>query len=573
MRATPIKSYTGPAPQVAPEANEHVSVPSTAVNRRADLLNIGIVVAVFLAIVLLVPPIRNFPMDDDWAYAASVKDLLAGNFHISSWAQAIALGHIGLAALLSYFLGFSFTTLTISNLVVSLLGLIFFYLLLRQLAINPAYALFGVAVLGFNPMYAYLSYTFMTDVSFLAASVAALLCFMVAFKAPVVRESWLWWGSVAIALAYLDRQFGALIPLAVLIYMWVVREWTWRRALAVMFIPVVSGASYAIWELLQPTPVVAALLDQMRAFAFQNPGQAMVLRVFDLVYTIAIPGLCLLPLLFVRGRARNFLFVFCLVAALQIYVLRATGTVLPVMGNVVDHTGFFTTYQALWPEWVWAVLALAGTLTLCLVVGSLVRGIQWGTLKSVLRRDAVSDGKVARDPAQIAYILLVLLVPATALLPPFLFDRYFLPLFPLLMIAVLRYLQQHASPSPAWWRWALLVPIALFSMLGIRDLYEFYTLRWNRAEALVASKGLERHNVDAGYEWVGWYLFDEGERVIRQTGDYTHLEMPAEAALDPVYRFNTVPIEGYEQVDTLPYRYWLAGGQERHLLLLKRKGD
>ncbi|HEX8228109.1 MAG TPA: glycosyltransferase family 39 protein [Chloroflexia bacterium] len=458
----------------APAAPAVVAATGT---RRRDLLNIGLMGAVFIVMVLLVPPVRDFPMDDDWVYAQSVRGLLDGNFQLSTWSQAIALGHITWAALFAYFLGFSFTTLSLANLSVSLFGLVLFYLLLRQLNINPNYALFGVAALGFNPMYVYLSYSFMTDISFIAFMLAALLCFVIAFKVPQVREGWLWWGSVVCALAYLNRQFGALIPVAVLLYMWLAREWRWRRMLAVTLIPVVVAVGYAAWVRTQPPQLVEMSVEQMRAFAFQNPGSAMLLRAFDIVYTIAIPGLCLLPLLFLRGRTRYSLFAFCLLAALQVYVLRVTGTVLPVMGNVVDHTGFFTTYQALWPEWVWAALAITGSLTLCLLTGSIVTGIRLDAIRGALRGTPPGGSPVARDPAHIAYLLLVLLVPVTLFLPTVLFDRYFLPMFPLLTIAVLRYLQQHVSASPSWWRWALLVPMSLFSMLGIRDLYEFYDLR------------------------------------------------------------------------------------------------
>ncbi|HVF98480.1 MAG TPA: hypothetical protein VND68_01470, partial [Chloroflexia bacterium] len=119
--------------------------------RSVDLLNLGLIGAAFLLAVLLVPPVRDFPMDDDWVYAGSVQDLLRGDFQVGQWAQAIALGHEAWAASLAYFLGFSFTTLSIANLAMGLAGLALFYVLLRQLGIKPNYALFGVAALGLNP--------------------------------------------------------------------------------------------------------------------------------------------------------------------------------------------------------------------------------------------------------------------------------------------------------------------------------------------------------------------------------------------------------------------------------------
>jgi hypothetical protein len=160
------------------------------------------------------------------------------------------------------------------------------------------------------------------------------------------------------------------------------------------------------------------------------------------------------------------------------------------------------------------------------------------------------------------------LVPVTFVLPYSLFDRYLLPMLPPVILVALRILQR-ASPSPAWWRWAALVPIALFSVGGMHDVSALSELRWYRAETLAAS-GIAHRNINAGFEWIGWHLYEEGEKLVREKALGTVSDMPGMVVLDPVYLFSEVPQTGYEQIDETTYRSWLGGWAERHILLLKR---
>src|SRR5438094_117989 len=164
-----------PTPPVAPTSPEPLAGPTTPgrfvrpeLLRKADLRNLALLLLGFVCLFVVLPAARIYPVDDDWIYFQSVRELLNWAYKPHDWTQPIALGHLAWGALFSAVFGESFTTLTTSNLVMSALCLLVFYLLLRQVSVSPQGALLGVAVLGLNPIYVYLSYSFMTDITFLA---------------------------------------------------------------------------------------------------------------------------------------------------------------------------------------------------------------------------------------------------------------------------------------------------------------------------------------------------------------------------------------------------------------------
>src|SRR5205823_13027248 len=148
-------------------------------------------------------------------------------------------------------------------LAMSAAAILLFYLLLRHLAVAPAYALFGAALLGLNPIFVYLSYSFMTDVTFLAFVLAGCLCFVRAMQG--YGNVWLWYAGAATALAYLTRQFGILLVPVALGYMVWSRKWSWRGALSIAAVPAAVAVLYMLWERTQPVPLAELDLQRVEA--------------------------------------------------------------------------------------------------------------------------------------------------------------------------------------------------------------------------------------------------------------------------------------------------------------------
>ena len=128
--------------------------------------------------IILVNPLGDFPLNDDWAYARSVKDFLdTGNFQLPGWAVANLLPQVFLGVIFCLPFGFSFTALRFSTLTMGLVGVIATYLLLKEISYNQKIALLGALLIAFDPIYFGLSNTFMTDVPHYAVSVISLYLF------------------------------------------------------------------------------------------------------------------------------------------------------------------------------------------------------------------------------------------------------------------------------------------------------------------------------------------------------------------------------------------------------------
>ncbi|HKP51807.1 MAG TPA: glycosyltransferase family 39 protein [Chloroflexia bacterium] len=542
---------------------------------RADVRNIVAILLGFACVLLLVSPARSYPVTDDWIYWQSVGDLLRIDYAPHDWTQPIALGHLAWGALFAALFGHTFTVLTLSNLVMSVACLVIFYLLLRHLDIAPTYALLGTATLGFNPIYLFLTYSFMTDVTFLVYTLGACLCYIRGVQG--YGERWLWLGGLATALAYLTRQYGVLIVVAALAFLLLSRRWSWRSALAIAAIPIMAAVSYSVWGHFQPAPLINLQMDAVNETRFQHFDRYLTDRGFRIAWLLTSLGLSLLPLMLRARRPLISLPLFAFLLYFQFQSATIFGSFWPSNGNIIDITGYiFYAYDAaaIWTRWVWLALGVLGMAAFSLQFAFYAERA-WVWLRARPWRDPASIQ--VQDPALILYILGLMLAGVVFLLTPFLFDRYWLALLPILCVPPLRQMSAQgaevdapASTKPAWPRWALLAPLALFSLVAMRDYKEHAGTRWSAAESLVA-RGIRPDQMRAGYEWDGFYNFKAGAQRIRDTGDFTNLNYPPGAVIDPVYIVSDLPISGYREIDSIPYHSWLEGGVTRSVLVLQRK--
>ncbi|HXP52089.1 MAG TPA: glycosyltransferase family 39 protein, partial [Bacteroidia bacterium] len=185
---------------------------------RSKIYYPALLILFWVVTLVIVYPIGNFPLDDDWQYGRPVWAMISEGHYASTDSYSpvlIAQAFWGLLFCLPF--GFSFTSLRISTLVLSLFGVILFYYLLLRVSKNQKMSFLGALLLAANPLYIILSCTFMTDIPFLAL---AILCVYFFFKAidsdkarPVVLATFF------SMLAVLIRQFGVVIPLAYAVVM------------------------------------------------------------------------------------------------------------------------------------------------------------------------------------------------------------------------------------------------------------------------------------------------------------------------------------------------------------------
>jgi hypothetical protein len=305
--------------------------------------------------------------------------------------------------------------------------------------------------------------------------------------------------------------------------------------------------------------------DSMR-FVMEHPLEYMLKRFQTNVWIVPALGLSLLPLIRLPRRPLFALPLFILILLFQVRTLAQYGSIFVESGNTVDHTGllmFMYDAAPIWTEQFWTVLGIIGGVLVSLHLTAYGEDLyRW------LRSHPWQRG--ATDPLLMLYFLAVLLSIVTFLISFFLFDRYLMPILPLLMVPELRRLSTSNGSMRLKWRWILALPVALFALVSQKDYMAHSAARWQAAEQLVA-QGARHEQIDAGFEWAGWYSYEAGAKYIRDTQDFTHAGFPPDAIGDSAFAVGDSARSDYSEVGSIPYQSWLEGGLIRRVLLLKRK--
>lgn len=166
---------------------------------------------IFLLAELIVNPLKNFPLNDDWSYSKSLLIMQTeGTFILGEWAAMTLLTHTLWGLLFTKIFGFSFIVLRMSTLVSSFIGLIFLNKLVYKISKNQVLAFISALTLLFNPLYFNMSNTYMTDVNF---NTLLILCCYFAYLFFHSGNFLYYLLTIAFSLPLLFvRQYGIIIP-------------------------------------------------------------------------------------------------------------------------------------------------------------------------------------------------------------------------------------------------------------------------------------------------------------------------------------------------------------------------
>jgi hypothetical protein len=566
---SPVQPWTPAQPAEARDLAEAHS--PAAARARADRWNLGLILLGFLAVLLLIPPAHAFPVIDDWIYAASVRDMLAtGHFTMPDWSQANLVGLTLWGVLWTRVFGFSLTVLTYSTLALALGGLFAFYGIARRVGVPPAGALLGTALLGGNPLFLHLGYSFMTDVPFLALVLGACYCYLAGLPGPqsVTRPAWLVAAGLLAGASFLIRQYGLLVPVAFGLYLVLAsaqaRTLQWRALLLTVGVPGVMIGGWYLWSRGIPvTSLQAQAAARAANFVFKDPWlHVFLLRVLTLLPLTALMawGAIGIP------RARRWLVPLWAVALIAIlYVTDTPDQVwiamdeppfvahlgpfaysfpqqpfsFAVYGDIVHLEGFnFAvdgyTQARIWSMETWRMIWLVGAGLGALLLAHMSSAL-WDWLGALRARRPLA-------PLLGVYLLGAGIFVVSLAFPGDLFDRYALAFVPFVILFVVR-------GASGWGRraWAYsLVAAGLvvgFSLLAQADYMEHMTVRWQAAQWMQARVGA----VQVGFDWDHWG------------------GAPSEG-----YRVNDVPDPGYRVEQTFPYTSRLSGFERRTVLAESR---
>jgi len=497
-------------------------------SKRNQLRDSAFLAIIYVVSVLIVNPIGDFPLNDDWSFARAVKGLLEhGDWRPTGFTGMSLITQALWGAIFCIPAGFSFNALRLSTLTLALIGILSVYVLFITNNRGRLPAVIAALTLGFNPIYYELSTTFMTDVPFAALAILSSIFFVRCIR----RFSYLDL-SIACALvvaATLCRQLGLFLPLAFAIALVMQRRFT-IKWLAPAILPAVVCVTALI------------LFDHWMSNTGRMPvlygismGGAETLSVTGVGFrtgtSLLYFGLFCLPILLLassnprvitnHGILRFLpalsggLFALCSIYFIfEPLAYARSPRWMPISGiggNILIPQGLGPisirgSYEPL-PFWFW------GIVTVLSVVGGalLVRGIVVSlvVLMQKMRTSDMSD----EDIVKIFFLTAVGVYMLPILVIPF-FDRYLVPLVPFLLYLSARGLQREGV-GPTILRSASAVFIAfaaIFAVLGTRDYLTWNRVRWKALADLQQTASVSAHDIDGGFEYNGWFHYDPNNK-------------------------------------------------------------
>ncbi|WP_168201643.1 glycosyltransferase family 39 protein [Phreatobacter aquaticus] len=550
-------------------APPHTSAAAADVRSSPDIICLLILGLSWLAAIAVVGPRGEFPINDDWAYAVTVKALVQDHRLVfSDWIAANNLTSALWGSLFALVFGYSFETLRLSTLVAGLLGGAALYGWARQSGASPARSLMAAFCLMFNPFYVQLSFSFMTDVPFTAALTIAMALIT---RGALGGHGGATAGGWAAALfALLMRQVGMAIPLAHAVANIVTRRPTWR-SMAWAVLPVIAFVAvqrgYA--RFLAETGRMPELFGTNSELMLQRLAGPLSVTIEGaaafLLYLLLYLGLFLGPLtvMFAAPAFRRLgpaiklrLGAVLLGATLLVTVtMLALGHPMPVWSNTLTESGLGVDgHGPRAPYLMWAALTLVGCLSgWSLLAALIVHCLRWREWPPAMRWSMLFAGSTA------------LIIAAPIAITPLRFDRYLLPMLPcLIMLAVMGAggggeLRRPARAGEVVF-WLAMALTAAFSVLSTRDYMASRRVHDAAVSALI-DQGIPSERIDAGWVLNGY----------RNFGRFGITRDPETWLLTPDYVVASRPAPGYDIIESRPVQRWLPWAVGRTPILVMRK--
>ena len=453
--------------------------------------------AFFLCALIIISPLGEFPLNDDWAYALSVRHLLEDRMLvIPDIVTATLVWQTVWGGMWALLLGPSFAALRISTLALALLAALCLGKITGEKKPSWLAPLSPEFLLLSSPFFLMLSFTFMTDVPYIAWMLLSALFYSRALENDSAK-TWLC-GAAAVSLAYLTRQIAVAVPAAILIALHMQGKLSVKRLLLAFALPVAVIAAHYYWFNIMYGGNWASrfyLSDGLTAFLI-TPGNypEMACRAAS---TLLYCGLFSLPLAILLPRTP---------------LSRRDGAMLAAALLLL---GLFTYAKGLPPYYPNLMTAHGFGINL---VGSksggiLSNGIFWCL---VLAASAYSlakfqlNSKLFRTPQAVTLLLLAGTHLALSVTLKNFYDRYVLTVFvPFLAAAYVAVKSREDAASP--WRLRTAAGASLLlALLAFAGTWDY--MNWNRAKNNAAEQGtnagLAPERINNGFDWYAALLYE-----------------------------------------------------------------
>lgn len=556
----------------------------TALSRRymsgIDLMALTIFWIISLAVV---NPSGNFPLNDDWSFALTVKNLIAnGDYHPTEWVSMPLITNVLWGYLFTIPTGFSYDALRLSTLVLSLLGMLATYVLARDLCLPRFFGIISALTLGFNPIYYALSNTFMTDVPFTALTIIASV-FLVRYLKTGANWPFLI-GTTLIVVATLSRQLAISVPLGFGVAI-ILKQGITRRSVLHALIPLIFcvGSLFIYQEWLHTTGKMPALYyakTNELIHALENANNLLFAFGSRIYIALLYLGLFLSPVLLyiMVGMIKTQKKTAIILLSLSTMVILVAGILIhgsfklmPLGDNIIVNSGIgalvlrdvfileLNNVPAL-SSYYWLLVTVVSVSGAGMLITTL--GFSGSKLANKFR-----PGTMTYTESSSVLLLLSAFIQIAPLILAGFFDRYFVPMITLFGIGIATACSPmirikpipHCIPIVA-----LLLAISYFSICGTRDYLTWNRIRWAALDNLITQQNVDPKDIDGGFEFNGLHFYDS-----------EYLEKPGKSwwwVQNDKYILTFGPISGYEVANEYSFTRWMPLGVG-HIFVLRRQND
>jgi hypothetical protein len=527
---------------------------------RFKYLEITIITVIWLIIILIINPIGEFPLIDDWQYSRMVSQRLGFDIHLPTPPTASpAFASTLWGMLWVYIFGFSHTILRISTLTISWIALLYYYHWLKLLNIKSIYALIAVILLIINPFWLQLSFSFMTDVPFAAFAIISLHTFTSYLLNNQNSISFIIALFFLIA-ATLTRQLGIAVAIG---YAIAVITGVLQRKIPTYHLILAAVVCTAVVIALKIHDYWLASLGNLpetyNEFSNKlwdkllNPHFSLVIWMLNYALRAGVYwGVWLLPVAIWIAFQHKYSFIigisFSIISILVMYYFQKYDFLnvgLTFIGSGLGPLTLKDTFlqplpiQFTFPLFFHISLSVTGVFSIAVISFFIIINILKDSNKLYL---------------SIFYIV-VLAAYTSAICVTGYFDRHlllgYILIIPILILIINVYNKKHTI---AHWQYAIIIAFSVLGYFGIAATHDY--LSWQRARYQAVSDlltaGIKIDEIDCGFECNAWYNWSSYQFSPERT------DMSWYWVTDDRWALSFTELKGYRLIAIYPFQSWMG---------------
>ena len=460
------------------------------------------VIVLVLLSYTFIDPFGNYPINDDWAYARSVYNLNNGSLAFSDWQAPALIVQTLWATLWTKVFGFSHTILRVSTIILAVIGFFYFYKTLKLSSVSNQSRFWLLLALCFNPLWYFLSLSFMTDIP-------ALVMLIIAIYHYIKPNQQIYLTFLFLIFGVLIRQHIIVCGLGLSVHYWLNHKDHKWRAILFTFLPLMALLAYEwLLDLYQLIPKDFAnqqgtIMDKLTNI----PGIEELKRFSVHAYNLLIfLGLAILPLTISKWKYLKCLNRTQILAGTTLNLLTIgkiiTGKrMLPFTGDLLYSGGFGPIIE----HDVATHLENEFSIPL-IIIASLLSFLGITSLIILIRI-------IQKQKRTVIYWILGAFFVFHAILSiNYLSDRYYLTFLPILIILI-AYSKIEINPLSK----LIISVISIVTVIFSTDYFNHRDARQLGIQHLL-DQSIPHHHIEGGFEYNHWNFFDDPNLIKDETG-------------------------------------------------------